>query len=1282
MKKILLYFALVLALGSLVIIVYAAKTRKWFFGKQYQSYLQHLNQDVQDALEKSIGTASTEAHAIGADGLTQKLFVSYTLGEDTRRFVADFQKKLMGMKYGRKIQVVNKDGKILMSTLDREADTKKLSQDYLTVLKEHFAIHPRRPHVLFQSNKTNFIICEKFPRDSESDEIIGYVLTYFDTQRILEPFGGQNIQLAGTKNNRIFLTTKKYSPEQINATLSRIDEFPSGQKSKEDFLIRLRINGVVAAYDINSKPYRPWIAILMILVNMALLGLVVYALIAYHNSDQVNNYVQQNYDTGVDMDDEFAPLPVSNDRGYESPSRAAYDIPPSDEIRGLVRDIERGKTYAEGSGNQGIENMIMNSDTDFTTMPGMISSDEDDIAGAVGSDDFDAGEFSLEDIDLDQPLESTAFQSQEDFKDSQDIWDKELDSSAAAETDFDNTFDDNSLVERFDKVFEEKLGVKTTKETRPVFDSLEEETLPEEPGMDWEEVGQTTEGEAMWEPPTEKDELEVAASTYEEMQLPDGGGEEAMAIDLGYSTETRVPTNNQLETELFAEQDRILQGIDEDAFQSMGTEEETEVSDEDEQAMSDISFEEGELDLDSLGQTPDMDFGSEEVVPSQDLGLPEIQEENTAEEMPAMDLDLEGLDLDGIGTDSGDLGLSELTEELESTDTPALDLSGMDLEEQPADASEFSLEGNTEAITSDLDLDDLGIDNNLQAASDSDELDLSSLDLDNLDTEVFETLEKDKIEGFEDNEDDGVVEIDDDLSILGEGPAEEILSGEDLMQETLIDQPQETVITDIDLPEDIDLSSLDEISNLDIEVGDDEHLVSPDQQQVDGDSIVSLDIPDLEDIAAVQEEGETNQIEIDLPPTEIESGDMTSQDIDMEIPDLAEIPEIMDLDSEKGLLENEATDSEVNELDVSAISDLEESDILDVDSLVAQVPEIGSEMNDDEEIALSMDELSNLDVEIEEDAIPSGDNSSLELDLDIDDLINSVPEVGEEGEEDNISLDMDELNNLESTIDINMEEMVQPEISESPFEPETETLNENVEPVSDNEPTLEDLDIDRLMSSVPEIEDIVDNDEGDISLSMDDLSNLDLDEETNMEVTAAEIFPEEVVSVSDQDLEQISQNLNNGSNQNDFEDIFGAPPVKLSSITNVEEYAAVAQDLAKNSLKMSKVAIYKKQGEDFVSILNDGFESEVMLDVKDPVLSRYIEKHKSIDIRGDLENTRYLKERFSTQDLKDLSELLIVPIVHGEEVNGLALFGRKKGDAEPTNFQKSELHNLGFLQEN
>lgn len=212
-----------------------------------------------------------------------------------------------------------------------------------------------------------------------------------------------------------------------------------------------------------------------------------------------------------------------------------------------------------------------------------------------------------------------------------------------------------------------------------------------------------------------------------------------------------------------------------------------------------------------------------------------------------------------------------------------------------------------------------------------------------------------------------------------------------------------------------------------------------------------------------------------------------------------------------------------------------------------------------------------------------------------------------------------------------------------------------------------DFDLDSMMNSISGGEAGADDDDDSISLDASQLAAIEVDEPAAAapEPAAAAPEPEE------------------GSTQGaiDFAKLFSEPPTKISTIGDVDSYADVAMDLAKNNLKIQKVNILKRTPTGFETSVNEGFEGPIKITTDDPLFKKFISNKKSVDIRGDLAGAKYLQSILSANDLGNLEELIIVPIVKVDSVEGIAVYGREKGVNEPTSFQKSELHNLGFLQQ-
>jgi hypothetical protein len=426
-----------------------------------------------------------------------------------------------------------------------------------------------------------------------------------------------------------------------------------------------------------------------------------------------------------------------------------------------------------------------------------------------------------------------------------------------------------------------------------------------------------------------------------------------------------------------------------------------------------------------------------------------------------------------------------------------------------------------------------------------------------------------------------------------------------------------------------------------------------------------IDIPsDIDELSEEIQEIESDIVHIG---DESETGDdIGGVKIVEDVDDEADLNIVMDeIDETEELMEiEELTLSEDSAKSVDEQTVVE----FDIDSAIAEVPSVEDGFEEEGEISLNANELESIGVDLVEEEVVSEEVSQEAFDLDT--AISEVPfaedAVEDEGE---ISLDADELAAIGvdlSNESIEVEEII-PEEAEEEFEissieagiPEEEevTLSAGIE----DSPLGEDIGEPLNLSESPLGEDIG--------------SPLDL--ETNplgIEPGVREEGEEAIVSTTTGE-EALSEDI-------DFKKVFGEPPVRLSSISSVEAYSDVALDIAKNSLNLSKVAVLKKGNDGFDNLITNDFEKPFSFSFDDPLIKKLVNKRKSTDVRGDLTKSQYLKEKFSESDLANFAELIFVPIIKGKEIEGIAVYAREQGIKEPTNLQKSELHNIGFLQNN
>ncbi|MGC8764302.1 MAG: hypothetical protein ACP5QT_00230 [Brevinematia bacterium] len=252
------------------------------------------------------------------------------------------------------------------------------------------------------------------------------------------------------------------------------------------------------------------------------------------------------------------------------------------------------------------------------------------------------------------------------------------------------------------------------------------------------------------------------------------------------------------------------------------------------------------------------------------------------------------------------------------------------------------------------------------------------------------------------------------------------------------------------------------------------------------------------------------------------------------------------------------------------------------------------------------------------------------------------------------------------------EEMVEVpfEVSEETFEPDHKTKvfaeEENILSGMSNEYIEKEIALKEEPEKAEEIETI----ERTIEFEMPEVENVPLTEnlgqiEEAMAVTSMEPLKE---TIEEREI--------------DLKNEMAEPPQKTSTIATVEDYGSVALDLSKNNLGISRVMILKRENSHFIPVIQEGFKSsEVSFDIDDPLIKLFFSKGKCVDIKGNLKS-RYLSSKFLETDLNEIEELFIMPIIKKNEIVGVAFYGRESGVPEATNFQKSELFNMGYLQEN
>jgi hypothetical protein len=143
------------------------------------------------------------------------------------------------------------------------------------------------------------------------------------------------------------------------------------------------------------------------------------------------------------------------------------------------------------------------------------------------------------------------------------------------------------------------------------------------------------------------------------------------------------------------------------------------------------------------------------------------------------------------------------------------------------------------------------------------------------------------------------------------------------------------------------------------------------------------------------------------------------------------------------------------------------------------------------------------------------------------------------------------------------------------------------------------------------------------------------------------------------------------------------PPQKTSSILTVEDFGKIAVELARKSLNVNKILILEKKDDRYIPIIKEGLDpsADFKIMANDPIFTMFLSGGKGLDIKGNMSRTRYFNERFDSKDIEGIDEIFITPIIKNREITGIAIYLKAAGIPDSTHYQKSELLNLSFLQD-
>ncbi len=317
----------------------------------------------------------------------------------------------------------------------------------------------------------------------------------------------------------------------------------------------------------------------------------------------------------------------------------------------------------------------------------------------------------------------------------------------------------------------------------------------------------------------------------------------------------------------------------------------------------------------------------------------------------------------------------------------------------------------------------------------------------------------DTLDDFDNNELQENVALDDDLSL--EDSANELPSLDDSDDLNVLDsndfgdldsdfgEPNE--LKDVDLGEDLNMSELDDDLSLDgTELSDDltleEHKDEEDLSldSLEEDSLESDDLGDLEGLDDLEEHKDEEDLSLDS----LEEDSLGNDDLSLEEPsDLGDLEE--DSIEDNSSL-NDLEDLKTEDLELESSEELiEDEEIEDVDLEAKGVPELGEDLNLEEDISLDehLEDLSEIEDDVIESKSDGSENGNIAAAImgDIHEELTDIEDTNiEDIDLDNFGSDILEDDKVDEKVEIKEEEMQEDELSELNERGIKEALGEEV----------------------------------------------------------------------------------------------------------------------------------------------------------------------------------------------------------------------------------------------
>ncbi len=371
-KKTLLVLLLVVSLALMLIIVYFIKTKFGYFGYSYHQYIENMALQYDAVIETNMNIINSEIQYLSKDNLIKSVFTSSSRGEDTSKFLDDFDKIKNSIQECQNIQVLDSDGDIIFSNDTNEINNLKIVPPIIMAVKGHFSTNYFT--YVYMKDRDSLAAFYTLNQENTATANGGFVVVYYKMAKLFTGISKGKIIADGAISNMLITSKMVLSDNNINYLMNYLKSPENYKKietnEKSVYVVRKNIHGIEVLYYPSNERYIPVLGLILLVTCLLLFILVVSALIMVMRDEKIIS----------DMPIKPINVNIAEESAYEKP----------DEIKSLISDIEEDRVFGEKEVQKGIEDMIMTNGFNLTES---IPSSEVSNTAEVEKEEFPVPEF-------------------------------------------------------------------------------------------------------------------------------------------------------------------------------------------------------------------------------------------------------------------------------------------------------------------------------------------------------------------------------------------------------------------------------------------------------------------------------------------------------------------------------------------------------------------------------------------------------------------------------------------------------------------------------------------------------------------------------------------------------------------------------------------------------------------------------------------------------------------------------------------------------------------------